>query len=88
MELVLSIISVVSSLAALTVALLKRRKPTLAGSALRAVVYARGLPGSREDRIRHACHAVQREDAGDNGKRDWPDPRIRQEVEALFPKES
>lgn len=88
MELVLSIISVVSSLTALAVALLKRRKPTLAGAALRAAVYARALPGTREDRIRHACHAVQREDAGDNGKRDWPDPRIRQEVEALFPKES
>lgn len=83
-ELILTGLSAGLSAAALAISLRKQRKPTLAGAALRAAVYARSVGGTREEQIRTACLAVIREDEGDNGKRDWPDHRVRQEVQALF----
>jgi hypothetical protein len=83
-ELLLSIAAALLSAASLAVSILKRRKPTLAGAVARAVLYGKGLGGTRDEQIMHACHAVIREDMGDNGKRDWPDHRIRQEVQAHF----
>ena len=84
MELYLSIAAALLSAASLAVSILKRRKPTLAGAVARGVLYGKGLGGTRDEQILHACHAVIREDMGDNGKRDWPDHRIRQEVQAHF----
>lgn len=86
-ELALSIASALLAAASLAVSLLKRRKPSLAAAVQRAVGYAKAVGKTREEHILHACHAVIREDMGDNGKRDWPDHRIRQEVELHFPKE-
>jgi hypothetical protein len=83
-ELALSIASAVLSLAALLVAILKRRKPSLQAAVIRAVGYAEQVSKKPEDRLAHAIAAVIREDLGDNGKRDWPDARIRFEVEALL----
>ena len=85
LELGLSVAAALLSAASLAVALLRRRKPSLAAAALRGVHYAKGLGGDRETQIRNACLAVIREDAGDNGRRDWPDQRIRQEVQGLIP---
>lgn len=85
-EILLSALSLLASLSALAVALLKRRKPSLMAAAARGALYGKGVGGDRESQILHACHAVIREDMGDNGKRDWPDHRVRQEVEAHFPK--
>lgn len=75
----------VIGVAGLIVAISKRRKPTLHGAVLRAVPYAKSRGGTQEEMIRTACLAVIREDEGDNGKRDWPDARIRQEVQRHFP---
>ena len=83
-ELGLSIAACLLAAASLAVNLLKRRKPTLAGAVQRAVAYAEQVGKTPEEKVRHACHAVIREDLGDNGKRDWPDHRVRQEVEALL----
>ena len=84
LELSLSIAAAVLSATSLLVVVLKRRKPTLAAAAARGVLYGKGVGGTKEEQILHACHAVIREDMGDNGKRDWPDHRVRQEVQALF----
>ena len=62
----------------------KVKKPSLTAACLRGIAYAKSLGGTHEHQIRTACHAVIREDIGDNNKRDWPDHRIRQEVQALF----
>lgn len=84
MELVLSISSAVISAAALLVAVLKRRKPSLQAAAIRAVGYAQQVSKTPADRLGHAIAAVRREDIGDNGKRDWTDAQIRFEIEALL----
>jgi hypothetical protein len=84
MELYLSIAAALLSATSLLVSILKRRKPTLAAAAARGALYGKGVGGTQEEQILHACHAVIREDMGDNGKRDWPDIRIRQEVQAHF----
>lgn len=83
-ELLLSAAALCLAAASLAVNLLKRRKPSLAAAVQRAVAYAEQVGKTPDEKMRHACHAVIREDLGDNGKRDWPDVRIRQEVEALL----
>lgn len=83
-EIVISIAALLASSASLAVAILKRRKPTLAAAVARGVAYAEQVGSTPEEKLRHACAAVIREDIGDNGKRDWPDHRVRQEVEALL----
>jgi hypothetical protein len=84
MDLLIPILALLASLASLGVSLYKKRKPSLAAAVQRGVLYGKAQQGTREEKIRHACFAVIREDTGDNGKRDWPDARIRQEVEAHF----
>lgn len=84
MELALSIIAVLASVASLIVSIRKQRKPSLAAAVARGVAYGQQVGKTPQEKLKHAIAAVQREDMGDNGKRDWPDHRIRQEVEALL----
>lgn len=81
---ILAGVSVILSLASLAVAVSRKRKPSLASAVARGVAYGKAMGGDPEARLRHACAAVQKEDLGDNGKRDWPDSTIRFEVEALI----
>lgn len=81
-ELAVSVLAVVASAASLVVSLLKKRTLTLTEVALRSVAYAEQMGGSPEEKLRHAVHAAQRLDAGDNGKRDWSDAQIRVAIEA------
>lgn len=84
METVAAAVSLVVSVVALGVSLLKKRKPSLSAAVARGVAYGEQMGRTPEEKLRHAVAAVQREDACDNGRRDWPDSRIRFEVEALL----
>jgi hypothetical protein len=83
-EIALSLGALVLSAASLAVATFKRRKPSLAAAVARGVAYGKAMGKTPGEALAHAVAAVQREDMGDNGKRDWPDSTIRFEVEALL----
>ena len=85
-ETILSAGALLASLTSLAVALLKKRKPSLAAAVARGVAYGEAMGKTPAEKLRHAVAAVQREDAAENGKRDWPDATIRFEVEALLNK--
>lgn len=63
-------------------AVVKITPDVLASYAKQAVAYAEQMGGTGEEKLRHAIGAVQRNDAGDNGKRDWSDSQIRIAIEA------
>ena len=81
---ILSIAAVLLSLASLILSIVKRRKPSLQAAVARGVAYGEQVGKDPASKLAHAIAAVQREDMGDNGKRDWPDSTIRFEVEALL----
>lgn len=83
-EIGIALLSLASSLAALAVALLKKRKPSLQAAVARGVAYAHQVTKPGESKLETAAAAVIREDIGDNGKRDWLDSTIRFEIEALL----
>lgn len=82
MDLILPVISLLSSVAALVVALRKKKPLSLTEIALRSIAHAEQMGGSNAEKLRHAIHAGQRLDAGDNGKRDWTDAQLRIAIEA------
>lgn len=81
-DLILPCISLLSSVIALVVALRKKKALTLTEVSLRGIAYAEQVGGTSEEKLRHAIHAAQRLDAGDNGKRDYTDAQIRIAIEA------
>jgi hypothetical protein len=81
-ELIVSIISVVTSTVAVILALLKKKGLSLTEVAVRAVAYGEQMGETPEEKLRHAVGAAQRLDAGDNGKRDWTDAQLRIAIEA------
>lgn len=85
-DLILPVLSLLSSLAALVVALRKRRGLSLTEVALRGIAAAEQLGASNDQKMRKACQVAIRLDEGDNGKRDWTDAQIRLAVEAELKK--
>lgn len=83
-ELAIALLSLATATSALAVATFKRRKPSLAAAVARGVAYGNAMGKTPEEKLRHAIAAIQKEDLGDNGKRDWPDSTIRFAVEALI----
>jgi len=70
------------SVAAVVIAVRKKRGLSLAEVAVRAVAYGEQMGKTPAEKLRHAVGAAQRLDAGDNGKRDWSDAQIRIAIEA------
>jgi len=81
-DLILPAISLLSSVAALVVALRKKRGLSLTEIAIRSIACAEQLGGTSDEKFRKACHAAQRLDEGDNGKRDYSDAQLRIAIEA------
>ena len=81
-DLILPVLSLLSSLAALVVALRKRRGLSLTEIALRSIAAAEQFGGSNEEKLRKATQAARRLDEGDNGKRDFTDAQLRIAIEA------
>jgi hypothetical protein len=79
---VFAALSSLLSVAAVVIAVRKKRGLTLAEVAVRSVAYGEQLGKTPEEKLRHAVGAAQRLDAGDNGKRDWSDAQIRIAIEA------
>lgn len=83
-ELILPTLSLLTSVAALLVAIRKKRGLTLREIALRSIAYGEQVGKTNEEKLRHALFAGPRLDAGDNGKRDFTDAQLRIEIEALI----
>lgn len=79
---VFAALSSLLSVAAVVIAVRKKRGLTLAEVAVRSVAYGEQMGKTSEEKLRHAVGAAQRLDAGDNGKRDWSDAQLRIAIEA------
>lgn len=79
---VFAALSSLLSVAAVVIAVRKKRGLTLAEVAVRSVAYGEQMGGTSEEKLRHALGAARRLDEGDNGKRDWSDAQIRIAIEA------
>ena len=79
---VFAALSSLLSVAAVVIAVRKKRGLTLAEVAVRSVAYGEQMGKTAEEKLRHAVGAAQRLDAGDNGKRDGSDAQLRIAIEA------